>query len=309
MTPAKGIHMKNWEFGRIRGSGIVIDEKMSDMMGMVEGGFVYSTLFEYSDDGPKKYELILSMYPQENYRTLTNITMYLSDVPGASAQAARFLGDRGINILNSISLDGISDTIIIWKVLADLSFAGEVEILKETFADLKENDDPSVSMIDHIEVRSADIGRVFRTEANIGKEEIRRAAPVTLTDGMYDFSIEYGDILKDMDGKNVLIVADIGSWIVSVTFFKDRTSLRKAVLEIPDCPGSIAQVLSWIADKGINLISVFSKVKICYQTMSLELVEDFAGSSVPPERFPEEIGKAFEGMNGVFALTQFEELR
>ena len=300
--------MKNWEFGRIKGNGIVIDERMSDMMGMVEGGCVYSTLFEYGDDGPKKYELILSMYPQENYRTLTNITMYLSDEPGASAQAARFLGDRGINILNSISLDGISDTIIIWKVLADLSFAGEVEILKEKFAEMKENGDPAVSMIDHIEARSADIGRVFRTEANIGKEELRRAAPVTLVDGMYDFSIEYGDILKDMDGKSMLTVADIGSWIISVTFFKDRTSLRKAVLEIPDCPGSIAQVLTWIADHNINLISVFSKVKICYQTMSLEIVADFAGSSLSPEAFPAELEKAAEGMNGIFSLLQFEEL-
>ena len=121
--------MKNWEFGKVTGSEIEIDERLSDMMGIVEGGCVYSTLFEYNDDGPKKYEVILSMYPQENYRTLTNITLYMKDVPGSSAQGAHFLGDRGINILNSISLDGISDTIIIWKALADLSFAGEMDIL------------------------------------------------------------------------------------------------------------------------------------------------------------------------------------
>ena len=181
--------MKNWEFGKIQGNEIAIDERLSDMMGIVEGGYVYSTLFEYNDEGPKKYELILSMYPQENYRTLTNITLYMKDVPGSSAQGAKFLGERGINILNSISLDGISDTIIIWKMLADLSFAGELGILKEKFESLKSANDPSVSLIEQLEIKPADIGRVFRTEANLNKTELRRGAPVTLKDGKYDISV------------------------------------------------------------------------------------------------------------------------
>lgn len=300
--------MKNWEFGKVQGNKIAIDERLSDMMGIVEGGYVYSTLFEYTDEGPKKYELILSMYPQENYRTLTNITLYMKDVPGSSAQGAKFLGERGINILNSISLDGISDTIIIWKMLADLSFAGELGILKEKFESLKAADDPSVSLIEQLEIKPADIGRVFRTEANVNKTELRRGAPVTLKDGMYDISVEYGDILKDMDGKNTLIVADVGSWIMSVTFFKEKTTLRKISIDIPDCPGSIAQCLSWIAEQGINLISVFSKVKICYQTMTLDLVADFAECRMDKDEFEAALKSAFENMNGIYTLTQFEEL-
>lgn len=300
--------MKNWEFGKITGSEITIDDKFSDMMGIVEGGCVYSTLFEYNDDGPKKYELILSMFPQENYRTLTNITLYMKDVPGSSAQAAHFLGDRGINILNSISLDGISDTIIIWKVLADLSFAGEMEILMEKFAALKESNDESVSLIDHIEMKPADIGRVFRTDAK-DKTELRRGAPVTLKDGKYDVTTEYGDILGDVDGKNILMLADIGSWIMSVTFFKEGTKLRKLDVEIPDCPGSIAQALEWIAAQKINLISVFSKVKICYQVMSLELVADFARCDMDDEQFKSELSKALDGMNGIYTVNNFVELR
>ena len=300
--------MKNWEFGKVQGNKIAIDERLSDMMGIVEGGYVYSTLFEYTDEGPKKYELILSMYPQENYRTLTNITLYMKDVPGSSAQGAKFLGERGINILNSISLDGISDTIIIWKMLADLSFAGELGILKEKFESLKAADDPSVSLIEQLEIKPADIGRVFRTEANVNKTELRRGAPVTLKDGMYDISVEYGDILKDMDGKNTLIVADVGSWIMSVTFFKEKTTLRKTSIDIPDCPGSIAQCLSWIAEQGINLISVFSKVKICYQTMTLDLVADFAECRMDKDEFEAALKSAFDNMNGIYTLTQFEEL-
>ena len=301
--------MKNWEFGKIQGNEIAIDERLSDMMGIVEGGYVYSTLFEYNDEGPKKYELILSMYPQENYRTLTNITLYMKDVPGSSAQAAKFLGERGINILNSISLDGISDTIIIWKMLADLSFAGELGILKEKFESLKNANDPSVSLIEQLEIKPADIGRVFRTEANLNKTELRRGAPVTLKDGKYDISVEYGDLLGNLDGQNTLLVADVGSWIMSVTFFKEKTTLRKITIDIPDCPGSIAQCLSWIAEQGINLISVFSKVKICYQTMTLDLVADFAECDMGKDEFESALKGAFDNMNGIFTLTQFEELK
>ena len=300
--------MKNWEFGKVTGSEISIDDRLSDMMGMVEGGCVYSTLFEYNDGGPKKYEAILSMYPQENYRTLTNITLYMKDVPGSSAQAAHLLGSRGINILNSISLEGISDTIIIWKALADLSFAGEMDILVEKFNALKEANDPSVSLIDHIEIKPADIGRVFRTEPDKDKTEIRRGAPVTLKNGKYDMAVEYGDILGDIDGRNILMVADIGSWMISVTFFKDSTTLRKIDIEIPDCPGSIAQALEWIASKNINLISVFSKVKICYQTMSLELVADFAKCKLGEKEFKQQMAEAFEKMNGIFTVKRFEAL-
>ena len=299
--------MKNWEFSKVNGNKIMIDEKLSDMMGLVDGGYIYSTLFEYVGEGPKRYELILSMYPQENYRTLTSITMYMQDVPGASAQAAKFLSSRGINILNSLSLDGMSDTTIIWRILADLSFVGEMDILMEKFEEAKNNNDPSVSFLEHIEVKPADIGRVFRTEPSKKKNEIRRAAPVTLKDGAYDLSVEYGDVLNDVDGQTVLLLADVSSWMVSVTFFKKETKLVKMELEIPDCPGSQGQALEWIASTNINLISIFSKVKISYQATALELVADFSTCKYTVDEMKKEMPKALEKLNGIFELKGFEE--
>ena len=299
--------MKNWEFSKVSGSRIMIDDKLSDMMGLVDGGYIYSTLFEYVGEGPKRYELILSMYPQENYRTLTSITMYMQDKPGASAQAAKFLSSRGINILNSLSLNGMSDTTIIWRLLVDLSFVGEMDILKETFEEAKANNDPSVSLLEHIEIKPADIGRVFRTEPSKKKNEIRRAAPVTFKDGAYDLSIEYGDILNDVDGQTVLILEDLSSWMVSVTFFKKETKLVKIELEIPDCPGSQGQALEWIASTNINLISIFSKVKISYQTTALELVADFSTCKYSIDEMKKEMPKALEKLNGIFELKGFEE--
>lgn len=300
--------MKNWEFGKVEDGAIRIDERFADTMGLVEGGYVYSTLFKHSDVSSKEYELILSMYPQENYRTLTNITMYLKDEPGSSAQAAEFLAKRGINILNSISLNGISETMIIWKMLADLSFSGEVEILKEKFDELKRAGDPSVSKIDHIEARQADIGRVFRNEGGRGKNELKKSPPLTLTDGKYDIMSEYGEWLSQFEGGSVMVAADYASWIVSVSFFSEDAKLMKIGLSMPDCPGSITKALEWIASKDINLVSVFSKVKICYQTMTMDLVANFRDSQIPKEEFASEIEKAFQCMNGIFELTEFEEL-
>ena len=289
--------MKIWEFAKVNGSKIKVDNWMSDTMGLVDGGCVYSTLFKHPAQGPKDYEIILSMFPQENYRTLTHITMYLDDVPGSSAQAADFLAKKGINILNSISLNGISDTVIVWKLMADLNFAGESDLLLESFENLKARNDESVSKIKRIDIKPAEIGRLFKgNSSQDGKEEIKRGYPTTIDDGCFDVADVYGDVLKDIDGKNILITMDADSWILSLTLFKSDTHLVKVGMEIPDCPGSITQALSVIAGWNVNLISVFSKVKICYQTMYLELVMDIGKSDKSAEQIKDALPQIIDGL-------------
>lgn len=301
--------MKIWEFAKVNGSSIKVDNWMSDTMGLVDGGCVYSTLFKHPAEGPKDYEIILSMFPQENYRTLTHITMYLDDVPGSSAQAANFLAAKEINILNSISLNGISDTVIVWKLMADMNFAGEVDILKEEFEALKTKNDPSVSKIRRIDFKPAEIGRLFKGGNNAnGKTEVRRGYPSNIRNGCYDVADQYGDILKDIDGKNVLVTMDADSWILSLTFFKPGTRLVKLGMEIPDCPGGITQALSVIADWNVNLISVFSKVKICYETMYLELVMDIGKSDKSFQEIRDNLPVAMDGLNGIFVVKELTEL-
>lgn len=301
--------MKIWEFTKVSGSSIKVDSWMSDTMGLVDGGCVYSTLFKHPAEGPKDYEIILSMFPQENYRTLTHITMYLDDVPGSSAQAANFLAAKEINILNSISLNGISDTVIVWKLMADMNFAGEVDILKEEFETLKAKNDPSVSKIRRIDFKPAEIGRLFKGGNNAnGKTEVRRGYPSNIRNGCYDVADQYGDILKDIDGKNVLVTMDADSWILSLTFFKPGTRLVKLGMEIPDCPGGITQALSVIADWNVNLISVFSKVKICYETMYLELVMDIGKSDKSFQEIRDNLPVAMDGLNGIFVVKELTEL-
>ncbi|MBP5685516.1 MAG: ACT domain protein [Candidatus Methanomethylophilaceae archaeon] len=301
--------MKIWEFAKVDGSSIKVDNWISDTIGIVDGGCVYSTLFKHPAHGPKDYEIMLSMFPQENYRTLTHITMYMDDVPGSSAQAAHFLAEKEINILNSVSLNGISDTVIVWKLMADMNFAGEGELMLEQFRALKAANDPSVSKIKRIELKPADIGRLFKGKVEeSGKEEIRRGYPTTIENGCFDIGKVYGDILPDIDGKNVLITMDADSWVCSITLFKKETKLVKVGLEIPDCPGSITDALGVLANWNVNLISVFSKVKICYETMSLELVMDVGMSNKTIPEIKELLPKELEKLNGIFTLKEFTEL-
>ncbi|MBQ8179323.1 MAG: ACT domain protein [Candidatus Methanomethylophilaceae archaeon] len=301
--------MKIWEFAKVNGSSIKVDNWMSDTMGLVDKGCIYSTLFKHPEQGPKDYEIILSMFPQENYRTLTHITMYLDDVPGSSAQAAKFLAQKEINILNSVSLNGISDTVIVWKLMADMNFAGEVDLLLESFDSLKAKDDPSVSKIKRIDFKPAEIGRLFKgNSVSNGKVEVRRGYPTTIKDGCFDIGEVYGDILTDIDGKNILITMDADSWIISLTIFKEDTNLVQVGMEIPDCPGSITQALSVIADWNVNLISVFSKVKVCYETMYLELVMDIGKSDKGFDEIRNALPGMLDGLNGVFTVKEFSRL-
>ncbi len=302
--------MKSWEFTRIENNKIKIDDWLAGVMGLVEGGYIYSTLFKYPETGPKRYELILSMYPQENFRTLTHINIYMEDVPGSTVQSAKFLSDQGINILNSVSLNGISDTTIIWSLMAELNFAGEGDIIKERFTNLKAVSDPSVDKIKYISMKPAKIGRIFRKESDSGtvKEELRHGAPITFTGGTFDLSMEYGDILTDIDGTEVMLTLDMSSWIVSIVFFKPETELIEINMKIPDCPGSINKALNIIAKTNINLISVFSKMMIAYQTMSLEVVADMKNSNVSYEDLPNTIDDYYKDLKGIYELESIRKL-
>lgn len=305
----EGQTMKSWEFTEVKDNKIKIDRWLSSIMGLVEGGYVYSTLFKYPEKGPKRYELILSMYPQENFRTLTQINVYMEDVPGSTVQSAKFLSDQGINILNSVSLNGISDTTIIWNIMGEVNFAGEGDIIKERFANLKAMNDPSVDKIKYISIKPANIGRIFRKESEgTIKEELRHGAPITLTDDSFDLSVEYGDILTDVNNTEVMIAVDPSSWLVSVVFFKPDTKLVEFNVSIPDCPGTINRSLDFLAKSNINIISVFTKIMIAYQTMSVEVVADMKNSKVKFDDLQKSITDYYEGLNWIYELNSIKKL-
>jgi hypothetical protein len=182
-------------------------------------------------------------------------------------------------------------------------------MLLEDFKELKTKGDESVSKIKRIELKPADIGRLFKGKVEeTGKQEIKRGYPTTIRNGCFDIAEVYGGLLPNLDGKNVLITMDADSWVCSITLFKEETKLVKVGMEIPDCPGSITQALSVIAGWNVNLISVFSKVKICYETMTLELVMDICKSDKTASEIRELLPTVMGDLNGEFVLKEFVEL-
>jgi ACT domain-containing protein len=301
--------MKNWEFTKIENNKIRMNKWLTDIMGLVEGGYIYSSLFKHPDKGPKRYELILSMYPQENFRNLTRIDVYMEDLPGSTVQSAKFLAEQGINILNSVSLNGISETTIIWNIMCELNFAGEGDIIKERFARMKAENDPSVSLITYVSIKPANIGRMFRKESEGHvKEEVRHGSPSTFHSGTFDLNIEYGDILNDVEGTEVMIIVDPSSWLVSVVFFKPDTKLIRVNINIPDCPGTINVALEPLAKEKINLISIFSKVVISYQMMSLEVVADMKNCKLTIPELRKTLEAYLSEQNGIFELVDISSL-
>ena len=97
--------MQIYDFGRLRGNKVRISESLGRPLGLVDGSQVFSTMFRYDHDGKVSHEIVLSTIGPENYREICNVTFYLIDVPGACAQVAKFLGERNIDILNSVSLE------------------------------------------------------------------------------------------------------------------------------------------------------------------------------------------------------------
>lgn len=126
--------------------------------------------------------------------------------------------------------------------------------------------------------------------------------------GDIDLGTEYGDILGNIDGREVLISLDPSSWLVSVSFFRPDTKLIRIDMSVPDCIGSIQTALSMLAESGINLISVFTKVMISYQAMGIEMVADIEDWKGSLDDLRKSLSDYLSKQNGVYELTAVREL-
>ena len=131
---------------------------------------------------------------------------------------------------------------------------------------------------------------------------------IYVKDGGIDLAAEYGDILGNIDGQEVIITLDPSSWLVSVVFFKPETELVRIDLSVPDCIGSVGTALTMLADVQVNLISVFTKVMISYQNMYIEVVADITKSKYPFEQLESELKKYLSPLNGIYELKSIRKL-
>ena len=306
--------MRLWDFDRIENGRVRIRDQIGRPIGLVEGSQVYSAMFRYEHDGRRSYEIVLSAFGPDNYRTLCSITFHMEDEPGAIAQAAKFLADRNIDILNSVSLSVISRVGMIWKMLADVSFCGEIEMLREEFERLKESRDPAVSMVEQMDIHQSDIVHRYTLGAaprnsKKGTVEQIRSGPVLIEDGAFRIPQDYVDALDgDVERMPYMLVGDTESWLLSLTFMSPETCLVDMKISIPDTPGSIYNVTNILGKMGVNIVSVHTRVVVYYQRMSLEIVADVSECTHGVAELRERLSEHLSELRGEYIISEYGEV-
>ena len=308
--------MRIHDFGRISGSKVKISERIGAPLGIVNGSKVFTAMFRYEHNGKVSYEIVLSTFGPENYREICVLTFYMLDVPGACAQAAKFLGERNIDILNSVSLSMISNVCMVWKMTVDLSYYGDSASLKEEFEGLKRQNAAALDKTDAMMIEAANISDRFTKGvvapgSSVKVRPVKRTgkAPIAIANGEFQIPEEYLKALEGVrDGHPVAVVADQDSWVLSITPVGTNTRLASIDITIPDKPGAIFEVTKTLADQGINLLSVSTKVLVYYETMSLEMVADVSGFAGGAEDLKHALESRLAALKGKFQLTGFRSI-
>ncbi|MBI0582800.1 MAG: hypothetical protein ISF22_01085 [Methanomassiliicoccus sp.] len=284
--------MRLWQFGRLQGNKIRIDEELGQALGLVNGSQVFSAMFRYDHNGSTSYELVLSTFGPENYRQLCQLTIHMIDKPGACAQAAKFLSDRNIDILNSVSLSNISEVSMTWKMLADLSYYGEPDELRSDFDLLKRSRSSSLDLVDTLDISVSHIADRYTKGAAAGSKTVRtkpikrkHKASTIITNGEFEVPEEYMDEIEGIkDGQPLMMVGDMESYVLSITLLDPQVKLVRITMVIPDKPGAIARVAEVMHRNEVNMVSLESEVLVFYKSMTLDIVADISRAGIGPEK-------------------------
>jgi len=275
--------MKLWDFSRVKDGKVRIGDKIRRRLGLEDGSQVYSTLFRYEHGGSKGHEMVLSTFGPENYRELCNITFHMIDAPGACAQAAKFLADRNVDILNSVSVSMTCGISMVWKMLVDLSYYGDSTQLVEDFASLRRTSPAALSKVESMEISHSHIsdrytkGMVGSQPSKIKVKTLRKVSrsPSLIKDGEFAIPKDYlGQLEGVKEGTPVMMVGDVDSWVLSISFLPDDSRLAEFTFEIPDKPGAIYKTTEALAAQNVNLLAVQSRVLVYGQRMVMDVVAD-----------------------------------
>ena len=290
--------MKLWDFGRMTSGRITVSSKVGEPLGLVDGSEVFSSMFKYEVDGKEAYEIVLSPFGPENYREIAYVTMQVKDAPGALAQAAQFLKSLNIDILNSETVSSIPNAVMIWEMLVDLSFFGDSSSLRREFDEAKAANDPSLSMVDCLEVESSDLATRYTLGASLDQKSIKTKAlrktekKASIIEGSsFELPQAYLNFLG-RDSAQVMLIGDPDAWVLSVVFLDDEANLCKVKVDLPDRPGSLHEIMKVLGEQKINVLAGYTNVLVYYERMTSELVVDIRRSSA---KTAEELREALEG--------------
>jgi len=277
--------MKLWDFGRVKDGKVRIGDKVRQRLGLEDGSQVYSTLFRYEQNGTRGHEMVLSTFGPENYRELCNLTFYMIDAPGACAQAAKFLADRNIDILNSVSVSMTCGISMVWRMLVDLSYYGDSTQLMEEFSSARRSSPASLSKVEGLEMHTSHVsdrytkGFTSPQASKIKVKTLRKVSrsPSAIKDHSFTIPQDYMEHLEGVrEGTPVMMVGDADSWVLSMSFLPNDCQLAEMSFEIPDKPGAIFKVTEALAAHNVNLLAVQSRVLIYGQKMVMDVVADLS---------------------------------
>lgn len=277
--------MKLWDFGRMEDGKIRISDKIGDPLGLVNGSEVFSSMFKYETNGRSSFEIVLSPFGPENYREIAYITFQVRDEPGALAQAAQFMKSRNIDILNSETVSSIPSVMMVWEMLADLSFFGDSLALKKEFDDAKATSDPGLSMVDCIGVEASDLATRYTKGAAVDNAKVKTKAlrktekkASIIKDGIFELPQAYVNFLGKKSSP-IMLIGEPDSWILSIAFLNDDAKLSRVSIDLPDRPGAVFEIMKALGEESINVLSGYTNVLVYYERMTCELVIDTRTSS------------------------------
>ena len=272
--------MKLWDFGRMEDGKIKISPKVGEPLGLIDGSEVFSSMFKYEVDGKSSFEIVLSPFGPENYREIAYVTFQVRDEPGALAQAAQFMKARNIDILNSETVSSVPNVMMVWEMLADLSFFGDSLSLKKEFDDAKDAGDPVLSMVDCIGVKASDLATRYTRGATVESAKIKTKAlrktekkASLIKNGVFELPQAYLNFLG-RNSAHIMFIGEPDAWILSIAFLNDDAKLSKLSIDLPDRPGAIHEIMRALGDESINVLAGYTNVLVYYERMTCELVVD-----------------------------------
>jgi predicted amino acid-binding ACT domain protein len=309
--------MRIYDFARLHSSKVIMSDKIAKALGLVDGSQVYTTLFRYERNGSTGYEVVASTFGPENYKQICQATFYMTDTPGSCAQVAKFLADRNIDILNSVSISMVGNVIMVWKMLVDLSYFGEVTTLKDDFEVLKKQKSLTLANVDAMEIGVSNMSdRYTKGIAAQGSAvKVKGIRPKQKTASLvHHGALELpADLVGNMegvhDGALVMMVADTEDWVLSLSFLPAETKLAEFEVCIPDKPGAIFEITNSLANGNVNLLALYTRVLVFYERMTIRVVADVTKYPGGMMALVKDLGGKLSALDGHFELISMKEMK
>jgi hypothetical protein len=327
--------------------------QLEKALGFERGSEVYFSWLDkkttIGERGITQPELIVTSISPDCWDTLYDLEFHLGDEIGSLASAAQILGENGINILISQSRTTLRGGKAEWTTSADFSEfnGGPVKFKNILKREIEENHDRKkreylkkriLKYTDKREKISKDYVRVKKSEfAKILNElkKQRRVIPFkerpTLilqrtVEGSEVATLEIPSSVMQMLSEvfdtapqnidTVVMIADTEQTMLSLWFPHPTEKIVKLFIEIGYEPGSLAEIASFLADKGINFLETDTNLLIYGDKGMWKIVADINGVEGQPcmyadckstdeleERLTEDFRmagiKAFKGIHNV----------